>query len=388
MGTQRAAGLFTPVFCTLYAANLCTVAGFGAFFLFPLFIRGRGGSELDIGILMGAFALASALCRPWISEMIDRIGRKKSYGLGCLLMSLCPLAYLALDGELKSVYAPLLLLRVVHGVGLAICFTAIFTWIADLLPEERLGEGIGIFGTSGLIGMALGPALGESALAFGSYGLYFALCSALSAVGLLGHLRLEESFSPPAGHHPQPGFFRLLARPKLAGIAGLTVAFGFAVAACSTFVAPMVIDRSLGLIFPFYLCYSGAAIAMRFIAPPLADRLGEKALLPWGLGLTIGGLVLLSVATRSLLPAAGLLAGAGHGVLFPLLNSLAVRNEPLAIRGKVTGIFTGSIDAGIFAGSLLLGQVGEMAGYGALFLLASFIGLCALILSLRPLERL
>ena len=69
----------------------------------------------------------------------------------------------------------------------------------------------------------------------------------------------------------------------------------------------------------------------------------------------------------------GLFFGCGHGFLFPCLNTLAVRNEPAQIRGKITGVFTGSIDAGVFAGSIILGFIGEWAGFRALFLVA---GLC------------
>ena len=66
----------------------------------------------------------------------------------------------------------------------------------------------------------------------------------------------------------------------------------------------------------------------------------------------------------------GLLSGCGHGFLFPSLNSLAIRNEPIAIRGKITGVFTGGIDAGAFIGAVLLGYIGEWAGFQALFLAA------------------
>jgi len=56
--------LYSRSFITMTFANLFTVSSFGTFFLFPLFIAKHGGSKLDIGIIMGAFALSSVLCRP------------------------------------------------------------------------------------------------------------------------------------------------------------------------------------------------------------------------------------------------------------------------------------------------------------------------------------
>ena len=153
--------LYSPSFIAFGCANFFTVSSFGIFFLFPLFIKDRGGSESDIGIIMGVFSLASVLCRPWISEMIDRIGRMRSYTIGSLLMTALPLSYLLFRGGLSMFYVPLVLVRVIHGVGLAVCFTAGFTYIADIIPEERLNEGIGIFGVTGLMGLAMGPLIGE-----------------------------------------------------------------------------------------------------------------------------------------------------------------------------------------------------------------------------------
>ena len=66
----------------------------------------------------------------------------------------------------------------------------------------------------------------------------------------------------------------------------------------------------------------------------------------------------------------GLMSGCGHGFLFPCLNSMVIRNEPIDIRGKITGIFTGGIDAGAFAGSILLGYIGEWIGFRSLFFAA------------------
>jgi len=117
--------LYTPAFAALFLANLALVSSFAAFCLFPLFILERGGSDRDIGIIMGIFALASALCRPWVAEMIDRIGRKRSYSIGCAIMTLLPLLHLLLQGPLENYYAALLFLRILHGIGLAIVKTII-----------------------------------------------------------------------------------------------------------------------------------------------------------------------------------------------------------------------------------------------------------------------
>ena len=186
--------IYNPSFITMAFSNLFTVSSFGIFFLFPLLITGYGGSKSDIGIIMGVFALSSVLCRPWISNMIDRIGRKRSYTVGCSIMSILPLIYLLFRGNLSHFYLSLILVRIVHGVGLAICFTASFTYIADIVPEERLNEGIGMFGVTGLTGLAIGPVIGEIIITkFGS-SAFFLAATGMATLGLIIHLPLSESF--------------------------------------------------------------------------------------------------------------------------------------------------------------------------------------------------
>jgi MFS family permease len=372
--------LYSPSFIAFGFANFFTVSSFGIFFLLPLFIKNHGGSESDMGIVMGVFSLAAVLCRPWISEMIDRIGRKRSYTLGSLIMTVFPLAYLLFRGSLSLFYLPLILVRVIHGVGLAICFTAVFTYIADIIPESRLNEGIGIFGVTGLMGMAIGPLIGEIIIERFGFALFFITASAIASLGLIIHLPLNESFS--RGYRPaSPSFFSLLTKRAILPVAIIALVFGMGLAAIGNFISPFAKEQGLPFISLFYICYSSAAIVTRIGGGRLADRLGENRIIPYALLLTGGGLmVLIFPGGSTVLAVSGLMSGCGHGFLFPCLNTLLLRNEPIEIRGKITGIFTGGLDAGTFAGSIALGYIGEVAGFQALFLAAGLAFILGIII--------
>jgi MFS family permease len=360
--------LYTPAFWALFAANLTTVASFATFFLFPLFITEHGGGEAEIGLVMGVFALASTLSRPWVAELIDRFGRKKSYCLGALFMAALPLAYLPFLNGIA--YAPLLLLRAAHGVALAICFTAVFTYVADLIPPERLNEGIGIFGISGLTGFAIGPLLAEGVLRRLGFPSFFLLSAALAGLAFFLVLPLREK-EPTGKIRSRHSFFALLRQRKFLVVAGLSLLFGFGLAATGNFVAPLAEERGIPVISIFFLAYSAGAIGIRLIGGRLTDRIGESRMLPYALIVSAAGILTLTLVTGGFtLALAGLLAGGGHGLLFPVLNTLAVRGEPFEVRGKATGIFTGAIDAGNFLGSFILGMVGDLAGLSPLFAVA------------------
>jgi predicted MFS family arabinose efflux permease len=267
-------------------------------------------------------------------------------------------------------YAPLLLLRAAHGVALAICFTAVFTYVADLIPPERLNEGIGIFGISGLTGLAIGPLLAEGVLRRFGFPSFFVLSAALAGVAFFLVLPLRESQSTGESRSRHT-FFALLRQRKFLVVAALSTLFGFGLAATGNFVAPLAEERGIPVISIFFLAYSAAAVGIRLIGGRLTDRIGERRMLPYALVVSAAGILTLSLVTGGVtLALAGLLAGAGHGLLFPVLNTLAVRGEPFAVRGKATGIFTGGIDAGNFLGSFLLGVIGDLAGLSTLFAVA------------------
>lgn len=363
--------LYTSSFLRMSIAHFFTVSSFGSFFLFPLFILGHGGSKADTGIIMGVFGLASVLSRPWISNMIDRMGRKRSYLMGTLIMAALPLAYLSFRGDLEGFYLPLLLVRVFHGVGLAIIFTAAFTYIADIVPEGRLNEGIGMFGVTGLAGLAAGPAISEVIIQSYGFSECFVFASLMAMVGWLVAYRLPESYV----RQPETtgrSFFSVLGQKKSLTVAFIALLFGIGLSASGTFVSPYARERDLAFITIYYLSYSSAAILTRIVGGRIADRVGEERVIPYALILTGSGmLLLLFLGGLPTLALAGFMTGCGHGFLFPCLNALAVRDEPVEIRGKVTGVFTGSIDAGALAGAVSLGFIGEWAGYRALFLTAS-----------------
>jgi len=359
--------LYTRTFFTLACANFCVLSSLGAFFMFPLFVLEKGGTEADIGVIMGAFSLASVVCRPWISRLIDRTGRKRTYTFGLLIMTVAPLMYLAFRGHLDEFYPAVVMVRILHGVGFAFCITAAFTTVADIIPKSRLNEGLGIFGVSGLTGSALGPAMAELIIRRLGFDVLFIAAGAVSFVGFLFHLPVRESYSG-SSKREDPAFFQILRSSRVTTVAILAVLFGFGLAASNGFVSPFASEKNLELISLYYIAYSLAAVLTRLFGARLADRFGEDRVIPYALTLTGMGLLSLMLVSGSLLlMASGFMAGVGHGFLYPSLNALALRGESVAVRGRITGIFTGSIDAGVFGGSVVLGYVGKWAGFTTLF---------------------
>jgi MFS family permease len=362
--------LYSRSFILLALASMFTMASISSFFLLPLFITRHGGTEADIGILMAVFTFASIASRPWISEMIDRIGRKRSYTMACIVLALTPLVYPVFKGTLSSFYFPMILVRIVHGVGFALSFTSVTTYISDIIPENRLNEGIGMFGVTSLMSLALGPIFAELMIRHFGFSVFFFSAGGLAFMGFLFHLPLKETYVHQSGA-PTKSFFSILKDKKSCFILVLAVMFGFGMSAIFGFVAPFAEEKQMTFISLFYIFYSAGAILMRLFGGRLADKVGEERIIPYGFAIT--GCGLLSIIPLNGIPIlilSGFLAGSGHGLLYPCLNALAIRGEPVDIRGKIIGIFTGGLDAGIFIGSMILGYTGKWFGYQMLFLIA------------------
>lgn len=379
------APLFTREFVLLLASGLLLTTGIGVFYLFPLFVLDLGGSKSDIGILMGIMSLSAVALRPWTSGLVDHLGRKGSMAVGCLLMTAVSIAHLFFKGTIEQIYPVLVVLRLLFGTGLALGIIASLTLAADLAPVSRLNEGLGIFGVMPLMGIAIGPVVGERIIHQWGFDAMFLAAALFFITGLFFLLPLKDNFATPDGG-ARNGFMAALRIGLVWRMAFICLCFGVAFAAHGGFVAPFAEAGSMS-VAAYFVSYSTAAVLSRLLGGKLADRFGEKQLIPVALVIAGAGFVgLMQVTSTAGLTWTGFVAGFGHGLLFPSLIAVTIRPIAVGDRGKVTGILTGGVDAGFFFGSLTMGQLGDVFGFPAIFAMAAvavFLGLGAFLWTRR-----
>ncbi len=122
--------------------------------LFPLIHRQEGYDYAELGGLVVALYLASALCQPAAGFLVDRFGAR--------LMLLCGLAIQAgatvLMGVLPS-YEALFVLAVAVGVGNSVFHPCNYSVMSATITERRLGRAYSIHMLGGFLGYALAPAV-------------------------------------------------------------------------------------------------------------------------------------------------------------------------------------------------------------------------------------
>jgi len=379
--------LFTGSFLLLLAGSLMLQTGMGVFYLFPLFVLEIGGNKADIGILMGAMSLAAVCGRPWVSGLVDRIGRKGSLVTASLLLMLVSVIHLFFMGAIDQSFPVLMILRLMFGGGLALSIVAGLTMTSDLVPAGRLTEGIGYFGITPLVGIALGPVVAEGMVHRWGFHAMFLAALAIFIAAFLTLMPLRDQFTRSVDTAGGFGnFFKALQTPIVWRMSAICLCFGLAFAAHSSFVAPFAHKNALS-VSAYFAAYSAAAVLARISGGYLAYRFGEIRVMPAALVMGgIGFLCLLGVSTTPGLVGTGFLAGMGHGLLFPSLIAVTIRPIATGNRGKVNGVVTGGFDAGVFIGALVMGQLGELFGFSIIFGTAAaaiFLGL-GIFLRIRP----
>lgn len=351
-------------------AWLVSLAGGLAFFLFvhfPGYMEDLGASEVEIGLIIGSTALAAILIRPRIGMEMDRRGRRPVLLVGGALNIGVLLLYLTINSLGPWVY----FVRILHGFAEAMLFASIFTYAADILPDDNRTQGLALFGISGMLPIALGGLLGDFVLERWDFQALFITSVVLAIVSFALSLSLTEVVEP-AGPSGGTSFLAPLRQSNLLPLWWITVVFSLALAAYFTFLRTFVDETGIGTVGGFFAAYSATAIILRIATGWLPDRIGPKKVLYPALVLFAAGFVVLAGAgSTSAVLLAGALCGAGHGYAFPILYALAFARAELKNRGSASAIFTGLFDVGALIGAPTFGWLIAAFSYETMFLVAA-----------------
>lgn len=385
--------IFTPAFLTAAGANFLFFTGLAGFVLLPLHLRHLGASDGQLGLIMACYSGTAIVTQPVVGAWVDRGGHRAFLVTGAVLTSGVALLFAAAPDAL----ALFPFLRALQGVAFSVFFIANFTVVVDLVPPARRSEALGIFGISGLVSGAVGPALGELLVgAVGFRGLFLA-AAALPLLAAVISARLRLPPAPPVTHPREglPGLLRgVVTAPRLPMALG--AAFGLGQGVMFTFFPTYAVDLGVRWVGLFAIAYSGAALAVRVTASGLADRLGRRAVIIPAMALQAGATgILASIAWLAhglglpagpLLASAGFLAGAAHGLLYPALTALVVDLTPPERRGRMVGVFMAFILLGQAGGAAGFGHLAHAVGYPLMYVILGVVLAGATVLAVR-LER-
>jgi MFS family permease len=349
-------------------------AGFHGFTAaLPLALARGGVPDPQIGLIVGIAALVQIPAAFVVGVLIDRFGGRRIFALGGAAY-LAGTATLLIPGvEPSGALWPFALARVFQGIGLASTLPSALSLVPRLVPSTRQGFGLAFMGSAHNLTVVVLPPLSLAVLAGGS------LDGVAVLVALLVVSGLTLAAGAPIGRAPTE-----IIGPGSIGVARRR--FGFAMR--STWIRPLAIMFLYVAHWGVVTAYlpqraeaAGANVGLFFVADGIAilllrvpsgwlvDRMRPVLLVTAGLVATAVAVVLLAQPpTTPILAVAGVLTGAGGGVVItPLLVELSRRSAD-ADRGSAFALFSASLAAALVLGSIGAAPIVAAAGFEAAIL--------------------
>ena len=418
-------------------------ANFSLFFAFyvltpllPLYLSEQFHATKDvIGLVLSGYTITALIVRPFSGYVVDTFDRKR-------VLMVCYAAFFIFFAGYLAASTLLLfcIVRTLHGAPFGALTVANSTMAIDVLPSSRRNEGIGYYGLSNNLAMAIAPTVGLFVYRYThSFDLLFWIALLVAGFGMTvdGTVKRNEELkikneefataldamsSLPTSAAANSSFFTLhsslsldrffLLRGWLLGVN--MVFFGFCFGVLSNYLAiygkevmgieggtgPRFMISSLCLILSrlqggkalregrlTHNASEGMVISLigyvLFIAlPTLSTLLSSFSTLPSSLS-TLH--LQPSTFKLSLLPligyyASALLIGLGNGHMWPAFQNMMISVARHDQRGTANSTILVSWDIGMGLGILLGGIMAEHFGYAAAFWFVALMNLTGVVL--------
>lgn len=368
--------IWTRDFVFVCLANFFVFLGFQMTLpTLPLFLKELGGNDRLVGVIVGVFTFSALLLRPYAGHALESKGRGFVYmvGLAVFVISIASFSFI-------SSILLLFLLRILQGMGWGFSTTAGGTIATDIIPPKRRGEGLGYFGLSGNLALALGPTLGLTLVGIISFAQLFMICAGFGLIALLFASRIRYKKVEQSEATASPVRFDIFERTAIQPailLFFITATFG----GIATFLPIFAIERGIAGIELYFLLYAAFLMISRTFAGRIYDKRGHLyVFMPGALMIFIAMLMLAWLPNTAVLLIAASLYGLGFGSVQPALQAWSVENAPANRRGMANATFFSFFDLGIGLGAILFGQMAYIFGYASIYAASAGSVLMAMII--------
>jgi predicted MFS family arabinose efflux permease len=339
----------------------------------PLFAADRGIGEAGAGLSTGVMMFASVAGEIGTPSVAARWGYPPLLIAGLVLLGAPSLLLPAADG-LTTVLA----ISVVRGLGFAVVVVSTGAVAPLVIPAQRRGEGLGVFGFVATVPAVLALPLGVWLVEHAGY----LAASAAAALPALVAIVAVRSLPNAVDDAEQPA--GMLSAMRRQPLLRTTLMFATTAVAGGVVVAFLPTAVSASVAVPGLFLQAAASTVARWLGGKHIDRHGAARLVVPALAVTAAGMSA-SAATGSapILLAGMVVFGAGFGLAqAATLNAMLERVRP-AQYGAVSAAWNAAFDLGWGAGAMGIGVVVMYAGYPVAFATTAALILAALTLGSR-----
>lgn len=337
----------------------------------PLYATSLGTGRIGAGMVTGALMFATVAAELATPRLVSRFGYRLVIAAGLAMLGLPALALPASASMVAIVVG-----NVVRGFGLAVTVVAGMALVVVLVPRERRGEALGLYGVVAGVPAVVALPLGVWLAGHVGYPPVFiaAAISALAGLALVPGLPGRET-TP----RRMVGLRAGLRTPALVRPSLLFSATAVAAGVVVTFL-PLAVTRSAGTLAAAALLVQASATTLaRWWTGHRADRHGSAGLLVPGVVMAaVGVLAIALVASPAAVVGGMLLLGAGFGVAQNA--SLVLMFDRVTPEGydTVSALWNLAYDAGMGLGATAFGLLAARTGYSLAFALTAMAMLAVL----------
>ncbi len=331
-------------------------------------------SKVQVGVVVGAYTIASVLVRPFSGFALDKFGRRTIFLSALLLYSLLFAGYLV-----ALTITSVLLLR--FGQGLTWGFTTVSgsTIAVDNIPPSKRGEGIGYFALSTTLGMSAGPVIGLFVCHRWGYTAMFitGFFISIASLGCAYAIHLRKRFL--IGKRIQLKWNSLFERSSILPSLNVFITM-IAYGGLMSFIA--LYGREIGIQNSslYFLFFSAGIAAARLTAGKEFDRNGPGRVITLCLILLIIGFPMLALAKNPILfYTSAIVIGFGNGVIFPTFQSIVNNLADSTRRGVANSTLYTAVDLGMGSGMIMAGLIAQKISFSAIFWVNSLVCIAGLI---------
>lgn len=345
---------------------------------FPFFVSYLGYSDSVSGACATIFSLIAVVSRPFVGWMLDNGKRKIILLIGVCGMALMPMGYLLVYTAVSSI-ALTVILRMLHGFSLACSNTSTATIASDIIPKQRFGEGMGMFGMATALATACAPAIGEALMKKG-FNVLFIVATLTMIVSLVLFAFLK---TPQIEFEKKPLSFKGLIDKDALPASAVALVFLLTYGALENYILKFASEsRDITVSGGLYFTMMAVVLFLtRVTIGKVADKKGEEIFVYTCNGAMLVALLLLAFAPSNVtFIISALLSGYAFGGVEPSLQAMAVSIAPPNNRGSANSTFLCAYDIGIGAGGGLAGVLIDLVSYNKMFLIISIANILSVII--------
>jgi len=354
--------IWNQVFISIFFANMAMNLGQNmSNSLLAKYADSLGAPASIIGILMSMFTITALLFKIVSAPAMDTYNRKYIVMIAMFILATSYFGF-----SISKTIPLLMVFRLVQGAGQAFANVCCLAMVADALPADKYGIGMGYYSLAQVVSQAMGPTIGLWLVSLLGYNMTYVIngCVMLCAVIVASRIKINFKRTKKL----IITLNNIIAKEALLpAIVTLFLSIGFTVinSFLIVYAGKQGVTGNIGI---FFTVYALTLLVTRPAVGKLTDKFGlVKVAIP---AICFTALSFLIISVSNTLPMfilAAFVNAFGYGACQPAIQSLTMKCVTKERRGAGSSTNYYGMDLGTLIGPIAAGGLAQTLGYASMW---------------------